>query len=310
MLAVLLAGVLLAGCASAASAPEPTATPLPTAPPMPPAPAQPSTSGESKKGVSLAHPNCEDLETLQVSWYFDNTIQGACPSATVPFIPRLYATGQVTDSLILGQAIDSAKASGWLLGFVEPNLPWHGNVNPEDGARAWRTIEAAALPAGLKLVAPSPSQHPPHTQILPDYPPDPYGHTWLWAMVEAYQKLYGNKPHFDALAWNYYENTPAAVKASLTARHEEAIAHGYDVPFWVMEYAGRCWDSGKFPTGNEQIMAEITPWFNETPWIARYAWFSNRIRGDEPWGPNHQSCSLINPDTGQPTDLGQMYLGY
>jgi hypothetical protein len=310
LLAVWFIVLLLTGCASTPTPlPEPTVTSPPTTLPL--EPTVPSTEGRNpKKGISLAYPNCEDIDTLQVSWYFDQNPSPKCDSLSVPFIPRIFGAQQANDSHVLGQAIKSAQASGWLLGFVEPNLPWHGNVSPADGAKAWRTIEAAALPAGLKLVAPSPSQHAPHTKILPEYDPDPYGYTWLWAMVDAYQKLYGEKPHFDAMAWNFYENNPTATKAYLTARHEEALALGYDVPFWVMEYAGRCWDSDKYPTGNEQIMAQITPWFNDTPWIGRYAWFSNRIRGDEPWGPNHQSCSLLNPGTGQPTALGQSYRGY
>jgi hypothetical protein len=263
-----------------------------------------------KKGTILAHPNCEDIDTLQTSWYFDNYVQNPCGPVAVPYIPRVYNAQHANDTKILGEAIENAKISGWLLGFVEPNLPWHGNVSPEDGAKAWRTIEEAALPHGIKLVAPSPSQHEPGTKILPEYDPDPYGYTWLWAMIDAYQTLYGEKPHFDALAWNFYDNNPNATKAYLIARHREAVAQGYDLPFWVMEYAGRCWDTDKYPTGNEQIMNQLTPWLNDTAWIGRYAWFANRIRGDEAWGPNHHSCTLIDPDTDQLTTLGQSYADY
>lgn len=295
--------MILAGCAF--SPPVPT-TSTPTL--MPP---QPTSDGRNpKKGALLVSSNCEDIDTLQVNWYFNNNFEPQCVSSTAKFVPRLFSIDQVADDAILEQALENAKDSGWLVGFVEPNLPWHGNVSPENGAKAWRAVEEAALPLHIKLVAPGPSQHAPNTKILPEYAPDPYGYTWLWAMIDAYQELYDDKPHFDAIAWNFYENNPDATKDFLIDRHEESLALGYDVPFWVMEYAGRCWDTDRYPTGNDLIMSEVTPWFNDTPWIGRYAWFANRIRGDEAWGPNHHSCSLINPENGQPTALGQRYREY
>lgn len=298
---------LLSGCAADQSAAAPPATTASLDSSAATDAVSLANTRNPKKGVTLAHPNCEDIDALRASWYFDNQAQPPCPSASAPYIPRVYNAQQANDPASLSTIIDTASTSGWLLGFAEPNLPWHGNVSPEEGAKAWRAIEEAALPLGIKLVAPAPSQHNPGTKILPEYDPDPYGYTWLWAMIESYRSLYGEKPHFDALAWNFYDRDPNTTKAFLSARHQEAVALGYNLPIWVTEYAGRCWDTDKYPTGNDQIMSELTPWFNSTPWIGRYAWFANRIRGDEAWGPNHQSCSLINPDTGQPTPLGQSY---
>lgn len=259
---------------------------------------------QPKKGISLAYPNCEDIDTLKAGWYvnFTNNPSSGCPSDDQRFVPMIYNANQAAEPA-LTTAINNAQASGWLLGFGEPNLPWNGNTSPLAGAQAWRTIEAAALPAGIKLVAPVPSQHNPGYF-------DPLGYTWLWKMVEQYEALYGEKPHFDAMAWNYYSTNPQATINFLTARRNEALILGYDIPFWVLEYAGECWVTGQFPTGNYNIMTQITPWLKTTPWIARYAWFSNRIKGTEPWGQNHQSCSLINPDTGTPTSLGVLYAGY
>jgi len=260
---------------------------------------------EPEKGISLAYPNCEDLDTLNAGWYvnFSNTPSANCPLNDQRFVPMVYnadaATGQS-----LATAIDQAKASGWLLGFGEPNLPWNGNTSPLAGAIAWRTIEIAALPAGIKLVAPIPSQHDPGYF-------DPLGYTWIWKMVDEYQNLYGEKPHFDAIGWNYYDSSPQEFNNFFNARRQEALNRGYNVPFWVLEYAGACWNSDNpYPTGNYEIMTQITPYFRNTPWIARYAWFTNRIRGTESWGEHHQSCSLLNPDTGVRTALGTLYAGY
>ncbi len=261
---------------------------------------------EPKKGVSLAYSNCEDVDTLNAGWYINQSHvpPSNCPANDRRFIPRLYDGNTATDPEKLSIAINNAKASGWLTGFVEPNLPTGGNTTPYQGAVAWRAIEQAALPEGIKLLSPAPSQHEPGYF-------DPLGYTWLWKMVEIYKILYGEKPHFDAIAWNYYDSTPQAFQNFFNARHQEAIEQGYEnTPFWVMEYAGKCWDSNKFPTGNDEIMTQVTPMFKDSSWITRYAWFANRITGTEPWGQNHQSCSLIDPNNGTLTKLGSLYAQY
>ncbi len=259
---------------------------------------------QPKKGVALAYPNCEDLGTLDAEWYinFQTIPSDGCPSTDQRFVPMVYGVNSAS-GVALTTVISNAKASGWLLGFGEPNLPWNGNTTPQEGARAWRAIEQAAIPAGIKLVAPGVSQHEPGFF-------DPLGHTWIWKMVAEYEKLYGKKPHFDAMGWNIYERDPKATIDFLNARREEAVERGYTVPFWVLEYAGRCWDTGKYPTGNEDIMTEVTPWFKSKLWITRYAWFANRITGTETWGQNHQSCSLIDPGTDMLTSLGRIYAKY
>ena len=95
----------------------------------------------------------------------------------------------------------------------------------------------------------------------------------------------------------------------LRLRLEPVLAEYNDKPFWVLEYAGACWNSPPY-TFNTETMQQVTAFFKDTSWITRYAWFSNRIRGTEPWGPNHQSCSLVDPDTGVLTSLGVLYAGY
>ena len=265
------------------------------------------TEINSKKGIILpeAYSFCQDIETLEVSWYYRNDIYppADCPAVDPRFVPRLVSAKNVADET-LALAIENARASGWLIGYVEPNIPWWGgHVTPREGALAWRKIEAAARPAGIKLVSPSPSQHEPGVN-------DEYGYTWIWAMVDAYENEYGEKPHFDALGWNYYDNSVSAFQTYFSTRRQEALDKGYDLPFWVLEYGGECWNTDKYPTGNTEIMTEITQSLENTPWIARYVWFANRIKPEDSWAPNWHSCTLINPDTGNLTDLGQLYTAY
>ncbi len=259
----------------------------------------------TKKGVGIVSytPACEDLAALNAHWYLNWTYfaDPTCgPDDAEKFVPRIYNADSMQH---LPEAIEYAKASGWLMGFSEPNLPWQGDVSPAQGAILWKQIEEAADSADIKLVSPSPNQWEPDRDGLP------YGHQWLWAMVDEYQTRYGKKPRFDAIAWNIYRPTPAETIAYLTARHNEMVARGYDVPVWILEYGGRCWNSSG-ETGNEAIMNEVTAWFETTPWIGRYAWFANRLTGSQPGATNYQSCSLIDYNTGRLTPLGQIYSEY
>ena len=253
-----------------------------------------------KKG--LASPICADLTTLRASWYFNwSPTPAACgPDQAEKFVPRIFSANSMP---LLSVAIANAQASGWLIGFSEPNLPWQANLSPAQGAVLWKQIEDAAV--GIKLVSPSPNQWEPgqNGQF--------YGHQWTWAMVDAYRSMYGRNPRFDAIAWNIYKRTPAESQAYLTARHNEALARGYDVPIWVLEYAGECWNGAGGNTGNQEIMTALTAWFDATPWIGRYAWFSTRLFHLEPGtGVDYTSCSLINGLTGSSTLLGQLYTSY
>jgi hypothetical protein len=244
----------------------------------------------SKKGVGVkgaSSVDCADVERLRSSWYLRWSPDPACSGADERFVPRI---SDGDDMLRLSQAIANAQSSGWLIGFTEPNLPapGHADLSPAEAAVLWRQIEQAADPAGIKLVSPSPSQHEPG---------------WLWAMVDEYRARYGGaNPRFDAIGWNIYKPTAGEIKTYLTSRHNEALARGYNVPIWVLEYGGHCQGT---MASNITVMSNITPWFDSTSWIGRYAWFANRLGYFS--GYSWHSCSLIDISTGEPTSLGYTY---
>lgn len=255
----------------------------------------------AKKGVAaVAYPACDDIYTLRAGWYFNWGIDPdpTCGGVDPTFVPRLYNADSMAR---LSEAVANAQASGWLMGFSEPNLLHQGNMTPRDGARYWKQIEDAVAGTNIKLVSPSPNQWEPNTngQI--------YGYTWLWEMVEEFEDMYGRRPRFDAIGWNIYANNHADIETYLTARRQDALNWGYNVPIWVLEYGGRCWAND----GNMTVMQTTTAWFNATPWIGRYAWYANRLSAPESGtGVDYSSCTLINPTTSQLTSLGQVYFQY
>lgn len=255
-----------------------------------------------KKGFGAkAPPACDDLGRLKASWYFNwsSWPDSTCsPDEKGKFVPRIYNADSMA---YLSVAIDNAQASGWLIGFSEPNLPWQGNMTPKQGAMLWRQIENAALPKGIKLVSPSPNQWDPGQYGYP------YGHQWTWYMVNEYKALYGTSPHFDALGWNIYKSKASDLKAYLNARHGEALDRGYNVPFWLLEYGGDC---GSSVDQIRTTMETTNPWLDSTPWIGRYAWFANRITTLDSDGVDNKKCSLVNATTGDLTELGDTYRNY
>jgi hypothetical protein len=269
--------------------------------------------------------NCDDLTLLNEGWYYNNdryVYSGpGCFSGDRRFVPRLYDTDHVTNQTYLDQAITSAVASGWLLGFVEPNLSWQGNVTPYEGAVAWKTLEDRIAARGLtlgvdiKLVAPAPNQW--EKGECRDCKPgetNEWGYEWIEEMVRQYQTLYNKNPHFDAMGWNYYYDfkilgAPRTEFANyLTARRQAALNLGLTGDIWVIEYGGACWNTGTTnPTYAHYVMDDVTPWLKSTPWIKRYAWFGNRLQNYKL--ENTADCSLLT-STGGLTSLGSKYRGY
>lgn len=287
---------------------------------------------EPAKGVivlnGLGESSCNDLNTLNAGWYYNNSASpstgpGCISSGDRRFVPRLYnATSVLTDTAQLNAAITNAQDSGWLLGFVEPNLPWQGNTTPYEGARAWRALEQAIADRGLvlgddiKLVAPAPNQWDP---CYDSCATDPYGYQWVWYMVDSYKDQFcptdrdSCKPHFDAMAWNYYRLNFYAPVASefinfFTARRNEALARGLTGDIWVMEYSGACWNTDtQYPTYASHVMDQVTPWLASTTWVKRYAWFASRLYDYN--AEKLYECSLFYGN-GVKTSLGTKYTSY
>jgi hypothetical protein len=245
------------------------------------------------KGAALTGPYSA-VGQLGVRWYYNWSWQPpeSAPTPDPLFVPMIWDEKRMSK---VAEAVATARTgSGWLLGFNEPDLESQANISPEEAAVLWRQIEQQA--AGVLLVSPTPSQE--------DF-------DWLWRMVAAYEAQYGSKPRFNAIGVHWYNwQNPASVqpaKDHLLRVRAEALAHGYDVPLWLTEFAGHVytWDPAG---GHLRLMEELIPWMREQSWIARYAWFATHLTGDQSSCLNCQPCSLTDPETGQQlTILGESY---
>jgi hypothetical protein len=246
------------------------------------------------RGAALTGPYSA-VGQLGARWYY-NWSWKQPPSAPLQdplFVPMIWGRSSMTN---LSEIVAIAMAgSGWILGFNEPDYgpPWGCNIDPIEGAVFWHEIEQAAQ--GVRLVSPAPSQ---------------IDFDWLWHMVDEYERRYGRKPRFNAIAVHYYTGYPPDIegaKQHLLLVRQEALARGYNVPIWLTEFAGACGVSGP-ENGNRRLMEELIPWMKQQSWIARYAWFATHLTGDQVWCLGCQPCSLTDPDTGQQlTSLGELY---
>lgn len=248
-----------------------------------------------KRGVA-AYPDlltsCDDANRLNASWYYNWTVFIDCnPLVGAEFVPRIWGPNNVSQ---LPQAIEAAKASGWLIGFNEPNLTWQAGISPQEGAILWRQIEEAARPHGIKLVSPATNpDNPGH------HPGDPYGYTWLREMIEAYRFQYLENPQFDAIGLHVYSPDPNVIKSYLTDRYNELRPDYPNAKVWVLEING-CYNVS---ANASAVMQEIIPWLEAQDWVERYAWYGTRIIGTTEF----IDCALLTPN-GDLTSVGQLYL--
>lgn len=255
-----------------------------------------STPESASKGIAIFYtaPACDDAARLRAGWWYNwqSSPLGQCAAG---FVPMLYDARMLDDPWHVANLLRYGAESGYILGYNEPNLAGQDNVTPAEGAAGWRRLEELTAGTGIKLVSPAPNQFAPGVA-------DPYGYTWLLAMVREYEARYHARPRFDAIAWHYYGSASTA-KKYLTARRNELEPLYPGAPVWLTEFNG-CLIGGYEPAG---YMAELLPWLAATPWVARYSWFIARPVAGIP--DTASACTLLTAD-GRLTPAGAVYRGY
>jgi hypothetical protein len=78
----------------------------------------------------------------------------------------------------------------------------------------------------------------------------------------------------------------------------ELVHTTFGCPVWVTEYAQ--WNS---PTmeASRKYLVEATDFLERTPYVAGYAWFKERVKGN-------LNISLLEPESGKLSPLGETYV--
>jgi hypothetical protein len=191
------------------------------------------------------------------------------------------------------EAMGKEITAQYLLGFNEPNLCGQSNLSPREAAQLWRRIEATH--PGRYLISPAPAQ----PVWDADCQRESRGMEWLVDMAAEYRGLYGTAPHFDAIAFHFYE-TDTSISFEVYAQQvrERMAQIGYDVPLWATEI-------GSLRSNKAQRLHAIFDYVRDNTWIARVAWY--KIRPDS-YDPD-LGTSLVDGD-GKLTELGEAWLNW
>lgn len=227
-----------------------------------------------RKGIAMAYPQYqEDLEQLgDNTWYYN---WGACPIGDAHCVP-MSRDGSDPELPL--------DYSGYVLLFNEPNNPepYGHPIPPNDAVGIYMTLT---------------NQYPDAKWVVGNV--NLFTRRWMWEF------------------WNGCINTEGCILPTYLGWHiyvtddSEAInlhlfldgIHQYEYPdtvWWITEFAD--------VNGNISNDARIVHEFESRPFIQRWAYFTNRATGAEPWYPIGWKVSLFNWNTGEPTDIGKWYI--
>ena len=227
-------------------------------------------------GVGATYRQCNYMPLVGAKWYYDwSTSPPACPG--VENIGMLWGRDSV------GLPIDSST----VLWFNEPENNQQSNMTPEVAAQLWNAN--IGMYVGKKNISPA-----------------VYTLSWL----SRFLVLVSKKP--DALAIHLYAWRTLSEEIQIAQNFfgqavDLAQMHGIN-EIWLTEWAGLHGWMGMGPAleYERMMLKEILPTF---PMITRQAWFQLSYHGTEEWafGPDCNT-SLVNMDTGQITEFGQVYI--
>jgi hypothetical protein len=176
----------------------------------------------------------------------------------------------------------SADYSGYVLLFNEPNniAPFGSPILPEEGAVLYQILR---------------NKYPLAKWVI--------GNVSAWAfdwLVKFDKACGGPDGHAIVSAWGMH----GYVEAQITAQQliswwtqAHSILGG---TFWITEWADTL--------GNVKNDDTIVKFFEAQAWIERYAYFTNRAKGDEPWYPKEWNVPLFDWTTGKPTKIGNWFI--
>lgn len=166
----------------------------------------------------------------------------------------------------------------YILLFNEPgNRPPYGaNITPEEGAVFY--LQLKSLYPNAKFVV---------------------GNVSAWALdwLVAFKESCGCNPD----VWGMHGYVEAWITPQMLFDLWEEAHNTLGGDFWITEWA----DTNANVTNDDKIQR----WFKSHTWIKRWAYFTNRVKGDEEWYPPYWgNVSLFDWETGEPTAVGKWYI--
>jgi len=267
------------------------------------APSQPSDQTvqiEKSQIRGLAYDLTEpaDFDTLKsgVSWWYNWSFKTDAPADyyadyQMEFVPMLWGGNSTSDFTQLKYFILNHPEIKYLLVLNEPNLTDQANQTPAQAAAEWLKYEQvidelAAQQRTIYLVGPALTWG-----TMAKYS-DPV--VWLDAFYTAYKSANaGREPQIDYLTFHWYDY-------GLAAQLDRLKKYGKQI--WVTEMANWNAQINSYAKQAEQ-MAQMVAICESRDDVFRYAWFIGRGTY-----PDNRYTYLFNPNPGQLTALGSLYI--
>ena len=226
------------------------------------------------KGLAMAYPTYqEDLSRAQVNWFYD---WSSSHYDDPRYVPMSWCGADPELPL---------SYSGYVLLFNEPELKSQCNITSQQGIDYYKSLQ---------------SKYPEAKWVV--------GNTIFWGSWQYWLNEFWDICHADPACvmpeyWgvHVYLSGDARtfipfVKGELNKFHNKIGGI-----FWVTEFSEI--------NGNINTDRSLVKLYEDTPYIARWAYFTNRSAPNDPWYLNGWRVDLFDWDTGEPTAIGNWYIG-
>lgn len=238
--------------------------------------------------VKCCSTTCEDVATLQGSWYYNyGYTESLCQGAK--FVPMVWGPDYmdvITRSIASGARI--------VMGFNEMNVPQPAGcgLTLDQAVNSYYQLESL-IPETVTLIGPS----------LYDYVNQPYGYR---DFVQEYRSRYGKLPRQDKFSVHWYysaSNVTVNFGEYMDKYHRDMTALGYpeSTGMWVTEF-GFLNATSASQSQLESAMGKFIAEIRKRKWVEAYSYFAPRLEGFK----SMEKSRLID-SLGKPTNLGQMY---
>lgn len=226
-------------------------------------------TNQDGKGIAMAYAIPADVEAVGASWFY---YYGSCSE------PKCVPMSWCGEDINL-----SPDYSGFALMFNEPENEVQCNITPEVALSRYEVL-ITKYPNAKWVVGNSI-----FCCRLGDWL-----HTFRSLIIDNTLPL----PY----AWGihiYVGGRDIRTMMFIIRNRLESLHNDFNAPIWVTEFAA--------VDGNIKMDDALLEYLKSVPWIERYAYFTNRAKGDEPWYPSGWKVQLFDFDTGNLTNIGRWY---
>jgi hypothetical protein len=264
----------------------------------------PTMVRSSKRGVCANKLSLADARALApgVSWFYNWYFQSddIYPDVDLTFYPMVWGS----DPAMLAGLKNTLTKSGdrrpdHVLVLNEPNLKGQAFLSPQQAASLYRSVREITNPLGISLIGPHMAIGSSEESSVKAFDPiegKKVTYTYMIPYLDAFYYYLGFDDSAPAIAVHSYGNIGELTW--LIGMLEETYP-GKEI--WITEFA---WWGASNQAELIEYMREAVKLFERRPSVAKYAWFKERMGGEN----RSINMSLFTDKSGELTALGKTYV--